>query len=195
MPRKCTVCQNLQREAIDKALVSCESIRDIAGRFEISRAALDRHKKSHLPERLQLANQAEGERQAVNVLTELQACLDRIRRLADACDAWLDDPDVPGQYDIGPRAGDVSVIFTEPGPMGKRIRRKARLSSLIEQVEKKGDRQVVLLETKHADPRELILKAIAGQKELLSMFIAAYDVQEMLQLLEDLEEKVNAKSN
>ena len=195
MPRKCTICTHPQREAIDTALVKGDSIRDIAGRFEISRSALSRHKDAHLPVALVQAQRADDENQAVNVLGELQACLERARRLADACDRWLDDPDVPGQYDIGPRAGDVSVIFTEPGPMGKRIRRKARLSSLIEQVEKKGDRQVVLLETKHADPRELILKAIAGQKELLSMFIAAYDVQEMLQLLEDLEEKVNAKSN
>jgi len=193
MPRKCTVCQNPQREDIDKALVSCESIRDISGRFEISRAALDRHKKSHLPERLQLANQAEGERQAVNVLAELQACLERARRLADACDRWLDDPDVPGQYDIGPRAGDVSVIYTEPGPMGKRIRRKASLARLVELAEGAGDREIVLLKTKHADPRELLLRAIAGQKELLSMFIAAYDVEQLLGRLAELEEKINAQ--
>lgn len=48
MARTCTICSNPQLQEIDQALVAGGSIRDIAGRFGISRSALDRHKRDHL---------------------------------------------------------------------------------------------------------------------------------------------------
>lgn len=49
MPRVCTVCKHTERSAIDAALVNSEPLRDIAGRFGISKSALERHAGKHLP--------------------------------------------------------------------------------------------------------------------------------------------------
>ena len=48
MPRRCTICEHAQRQDIDKALVSGESLRSLKARFGVSASALSRHRKSHL---------------------------------------------------------------------------------------------------------------------------------------------------
>ena len=47
MPRTCLACASSNRVEIDKALANGTSLRDIAGRWGVSRSALDRH-KSHV---------------------------------------------------------------------------------------------------------------------------------------------------
>lgn len=49
MARVCTVCRNENRSAIDAALANNESLRDISGRFHVSKSALERHAGKHLP--------------------------------------------------------------------------------------------------------------------------------------------------
>ncbi len=48
MPPKCSICYHPDRQTIDQALVSGETLRDIAQRFAVSRDALYRH-KAHIP--------------------------------------------------------------------------------------------------------------------------------------------------
>ena len=43
MSRPCSICAHPARKAIDKALASGESLRDIAGRTGTTKSALDRH--------------------------------------------------------------------------------------------------------------------------------------------------------
>jgi hypothetical protein len=50
--------ENLHRASIDKALLSGESFRNIAGRFDISRSAVFRHKAEHIPGTLIKAKEA-----------------------------------------------------------------------------------------------------------------------------------------
>ena len=50
MPRKCSICEHPRRSEIDAALLGSETLTEIAKRFEISRAALFRHKDNHLEE-------------------------------------------------------------------------------------------------------------------------------------------------
>ena len=59
MPRTCTVCRHLERDAIDTALVAGkESLRGSAWRFGLSASALRRHKADHLPVALLKASDA-----------------------------------------------------------------------------------------------------------------------------------------
>lgn len=165
MARRCSVCDHAQRAEIDRALVSeGASIRDVAGRFNLGRSAVARHKDAHIPAALADAVEQERLDEAVDLMAELRACIDRVKLMVDATDRWLRDPDDPDQYDIGARAEDVDVIYTEPAPNGKgRLRRKAKLSTLLERIEADKGRgwRVESVETKYADPRELLLKALA----------------------------------
>lgn len=57
MPRNCTACMHPQRDAIDLALLSGETLRAIAKRFGVSVAAVNRH-RDHLPGQLVKAQEA-----------------------------------------------------------------------------------------------------------------------------------------
>jgi hypothetical protein len=49
MPRTCTVCGPPERHAIEKALVAGGAYRDIAGRYGLTKSAVERQKAEHLP--------------------------------------------------------------------------------------------------------------------------------------------------
>lgn len=190
MARPCSICTHNDRESIDKSLVSGESCRKVAESFGIGESSVHRHKREHLPALLAKAMEREEEHagelqalvkaqdqqeqeQAINVIEELRRCFQRVNLLFDACDRWLRDPEDPSRYDIGPRADDVKVIYMEMGPDDKLIRKKAPLSQLIARLERNGF-DVQSYETKHADPRELVLKTaerLQGQSELLAKLL------------------------
>ncbi len=191
MARTCTICAHPQREVIDTALVTGESLRNLAERFAISAAALHRHRRDHLAEVLakakhaqqnradahavavgeQIATQeARGHEHALDVMTELGRCFTRVNLLFDACHAWLLDPEDPTRYFLGPRADDVQVIYWGRDSNGQAVTKKAPLSEILARVENAGVR-VERWEAKYADPRELALKVAAqlkGQTELLA---------------------------
>jgi hypothetical protein len=180
---------------IDKALVAGnDSDRSIASRFGIGVGAVQRHRNAHLPATLARAQKVQAERKAaqcaaivqahearqddaaVDVMGELQRALRRVNLLFDACDRWLQDPDDPSRYDVSARAEDIDVIYTELVD-GKEARKKAKLSELWARLEEAGrevGRSLVLVETKHADPRELLLKAastLRGQLEVIGKML------------------------
>jgi len=49
MPRRCTICDHPQHEAIEQALIAGQALRDIAGHYHLSKSALARHKERHAP--------------------------------------------------------------------------------------------------------------------------------------------------
>jgi hypothetical protein len=61
MPRRCIVCDHLEKHSIDEALVSGASYRSVARRFELSESAVYRHKTEHLPAHLLKARELEEE--------------------------------------------------------------------------------------------------------------------------------------
>jgi uncharacterized protein (DUF2235 family) len=185
MPRKCSVCGNSRVEEINKCLVKGETIRNIAKQFSISPASVNRH-KDHLPQTLIKSQEVVEAVKATSVLSELQKCFTRVNKLFDACDEWLRDVDDPEKYNLDPRASDVSIIYSEEGPDGKPIRRKATMSRLLAEIRGAGY-MIESWETKHADPRELILKTagrLAGQIEILAKLILLMDQEKRLEALE-----------
>ncbi|HUW08770.1 MAG TPA: hypothetical protein VM537_03530, partial [Anaerolineae bacterium] len=126
------------------------------------------------------AQEAAEVAQADDVMAQLRLCFKRVNLLFDACDRWLRDADNPEQYDIGPRTEDLDVTYWEPGPNGKPVRRKAKLSALLQQVQaQRGATFTVdVVESKYADPRELVLKTagrLQGHIELLAKLVGELD--------------------
>lgn len=72
MPQTCSVCRSPDRDAIDRALVAGEALRDIAGRFGPAKSAVARH-KDHLPGHLRKAAEAEDVARAIDVVGQLRA--------------------------------------------------------------------------------------------------------------------------
>jgi hypothetical protein len=202
MPRTCTICAHPQRPAIDKALVGSGTFRNIALCFETSETALFRHKAQHLRPLLAQAQQREARRgdvlgaqvqqqdaaeqaHALDVMTELQRCFERVNLLFDACDRYLRDPDDPSRYDVGPRADDVLVTYLDRFADGSMRPKKAPLSRLLAKLAD-GGIPAEHWESKHADPRELILKTagqLKGQVELLAKLLGELDERPQINVL------------
>jgi hypothetical protein len=160
MPMPCQVCTHRNRKEIDQALVErrpvMEIIRQYAPDGEISKWSMRRHRLGHLPATMVKAKEAEDVTEASSLLRELERCIARVNKLYDACDRYLTDPDNSEQYDVGPRAEDIEVTYDEFVD-GRRLRRKARLSTLLEEIQT-GERIIERTDNRAADPRELILK-------------------------------------
>lgn len=172
MPRTCTLCRHAEREGIERALVAGEPYRSIAARFGVSMGAIDRHKSDHLPARLVAAERAQEVASAGRVMAELERGLARVNLLLDACDRYLRDPEDPDRYDVGPRAGDVTVVYEEPVDDGRPRLRRERLSVLLARLgstEAGLGLRVVATEVKHADPRELLLKTAGRLRDQLEL--------------------------
>lgn len=85
MAGTCSACRHKQRGAIDEALARGESVRDIAGRFKLSKTAVDRHGRDHLTKALAKAEAAEVVRadDLLSKIDGLEADANRIRKAAE----------------------------------------------------------------------------------------------------------------
>jgi hypothetical protein len=201
MARHCTVCDHPKVEEINRALVAGEAYRNVSLRFDTSVMALCRHKQQHLPDLLAkaqaereaaqgeaLLDQVEQQEQkeqahAIDVMAELSRCLDRVNKLFDACDEWLRDPEDPDRYTVEPRSEEVRVIYTEDED-GRQVRKKARLSELLDRLN--GHYNLWTVETKHADPRGLVLKTaerLQGHLQLVAMLLGKLQVSPTVNIL------------
>ncbi len=186
MSRTCTVCGHQERHAIDTALVAAsDPYRTIADRYGLSHQALIRHKADHVLADLLAAWEAERAQNGQDLVAELRRWMGYITKVLEACDRWLTDPDDATRYDLGPRAHEVLVHYEEQDvtPQGRplMLRRKARLSDLLERAEQgSGDVTITLVEHKAADPRKLIIDATArleGHLRMLAELIGKLQTQ------------------
>ena len=76
MPRKCTVCEHEKVEEINRLLLEGVSLRDLAGRYSVSKTALHRHKQDHLPAKLVKAQEARE-------IAKADSLLDQVTELRD----------------------------------------------------------------------------------------------------------------
>src|SRR3954451_12797559 len=111
MPRVCTICTHPDRPAIDMMLVNGRSLRDIAGRFSISKSALERHRAEHLPATMVKAQEAEDVAHAIDVVKQLKA-------INTACLAVLGD---------ARKAGDGELVLKAVDRVQRQIELQAKL--------------------------------------------------------------------
>ncbi|MCI0490787.1 MAG: hypothetical protein L0229_29695 [Blastocatellia bacterium] len=175
MANTCTICKHPNRLDIERAIARRESLRNIAKQFQVGYSAVNRH-QSCIAAELEEVREAGKLERAVSIETELANCFARVNRLLDACDAWLRDPDDPARYDIGPRAEEVTVIYTVENGDGPPLRKKDSMADLLGQLASRG-LDVQLIEVKHADPRELFLNTIRtlhSEIDILAKLRGAY---------------------
>ena len=83
MPRRCSVCDHPERAAIDAALVEGASYRTIAHQFSLSRYAVGRHAREHLPVHLAAAQEAATAASADDLLSQVEALRQKATRIGD----------------------------------------------------------------------------------------------------------------
>ena len=90
MGRTCTICHHDDAHQINLALVRRDSYRAIASRFGVSKPALQRHSRDHLPKLLVEANHAIEAANADDLLGRMQAMIARIEAFLDRAEANKD---------------------------------------------------------------------------------------------------------
>jgi hypothetical protein len=86
MPRTCSICEHSQRVEIDRALVGDASNRSLASLYDVSEAAVRRHKANHLPAKLAQARAVEEVAQADDLLAEVRALQQRTLTILEAAE-------------------------------------------------------------------------------------------------------------
>jgi hypothetical protein len=161
-----------KRKEIRNRLARGDYLLTISKKYGITCKALKNYLENRMPQAL--ARKAEqsivsaqksykvAERKAITDAQELfdiiLKAVQRMETLSDSCDEYLQDPDNPGNYYMGPRAHDVQVIYYIKGANGKPTKVKKSLQEIIGQMEKHGivDPQIKSNDT---DPRVLLVKA------------------------------------
>ncbi len=83
--KTCAVCSHPSRAEIDRLLVEKVSLRDIAGRFGVSRSALSRH-AGHIPGALVAAKEAGKVADAGTLLDQVQGLVVRATGILDGAE-------------------------------------------------------------------------------------------------------------
>src|SRR5689334_7419231 len=175
MPRRCTVCTHPDSFKIGLAIIrDSGSLREIARHYGLHHEALARHAESHIAELVKTAKASDGE-EAIELRDELASAFATLKQLTNACSDWLTDPERPGHFYAGPRTSEVEVIYDEspeeqPGGEVVTVRRKARLSALLERVAGVLGISVVSTAAKMVpNPRETLMQALDKHLKYLYM--------------------------
>lgn len=161
MPRKPEVEQHPDRAKIVKALIKGDkSLRAIAGQYGTSKSALQRYLNKHLLPRAAKAAQERELKDGESVLKYLERIIADLQMMLDACKDYLRDPEDPDKFYLGPQAQEITVGYWEINSDGKRGPvQKRKLSDLLNEIESTG-KVISSVNTKHADPRDLLIKAV-----------------------------------
>ncbi len=108
------------------------------------------------------------------LLARIEDTIVYVQKMYEACDEWLTDPNDPSSYTLDSRAEEIKVIYeetyTDNNGDEHTKRRTEDLQKLLDQVLSEDDK-LILVETKKADPRKLVLdtaNTMSKQLELLA---------------------------
>jgi hypothetical protein len=152
----------------------------------VSKDAASRH-RACIAEALEAGRKAQAIESAINVEAELVFCRDTMKKLAVACMEMLADPERPGELYVGPRTDEIDVTYTDDAD-DEKVRRKAKLSALIERVETRNSITAAWAESKYADPRELLIKASSALGNHMKTYHGFKQAGELEALRRDVEE-------
>src|SRR5215470_8551522 len=89
MPRTCSVCRNPRRDSINEALLTGQSLRNVAERFGTSVTALHRHRKE-IPKKIVKATEAR-DIMGDTLLTQVRGLIGKANAILERAEASGDD--------------------------------------------------------------------------------------------------------
>ncbi len=87
MPRQCGVCKHAEREKIDSDLLRATPLKTLAERYHVSTAALFRHGRAHVAERLRKAFEEGEASKARSLLSQIEELTGRGRDILNKAEA------------------------------------------------------------------------------------------------------------
>src|SRR5262245_17520800 len=90
MPRTCSVCRNPRRDSINEALLTGQSLRNVAERFGTSVTSLHRHRKE-IPKKIVKATEARDIVLGDTLLSQVQGLIEKAVAILERAEASGDD--------------------------------------------------------------------------------------------------------
>lgn len=170
--RAWTVDNHPDRDKIVAAVIEGRSsLRTIARQYDIDPACVSRYLSDRLAPAAAAVQAERGKAEGEAVLARLEAIMAKMDKLLTACDEYLQDPDNPERYELGPRSWEIDIVYrTVEGDTDKMINRKESLQTLLEKIDAEGY-QPWEVRFKQADPRKLIVDtatALTRQLEVMA---------------------------
>ncbi len=166
MPRTCTVCTHSEREAIDEALVGGSSNLSVSSLFDVSEAAVRRHKSNHLPATLAKAEEAKEVSRADDLLNQVRALQNKTLNLLLKAES----------------AGDLRTALQGVREARGNVELLAKLSGELD------ERPVVnvLVSPEWLELRTIIVRTLEPHQEAREAVLRAYRERAMVELRDDL---------
>jgi hypothetical protein len=189
-----SVDKHPKKNAIIRDLVNQVPYSQIASNYGMSHNAVLRYATQKL--RMSAAKAlAKGHYNGEALLARIEDTIVYVQKMYDACNDWLQDPEDHSKYNLDPRAYEHQVIYnwiiTDGEGNDTRIRKKANLQELLERAMRE-DEEIIKVESKVADPRNLVLQtAQTLNKQLETLAKIAGVVQEVTQV--DVNVNVNTQ--
>ena len=159
------------KKKIDEDLLNRDSFKQIGERYGYTGAEISKYYKDRLLPQLAKSIREERKEEVGEIIGKLTNTMVKLDKLLRACDLWLTDPDNPDEYNLNPRASEIIVVYNElvMGERGaKNVRHKKSLQELLLETSDLYE-NVLQLNSKSADPRELILKTSSEVREQLKL--------------------------
>jgi len=161
-----------RKVAITEDILSGMSIRDVAAKHRTHANNISRFINKQLSLAIHDSELRSRLDSAEGIRGKLTSHLERIDKLFDACEEFLQDPDNPERYYLGPRAQEVRVVYYTRDDNGKRVKESAMLDELLARA---GDKiEVDQTGFEVTDPRKVILataQVATKQLEVLARLV------------------------
>ena len=170
-----------KKNAIIRDLINQVPYQTIVDNYGLSYGSVQRYASKQL--RMHAAKAlAKNQYDGVALLSRIEDTIVYVQKMYDACNDWLEDPDDHSKYNLDPRAYEHQVIYNKiiPGDdKDIRIRKKDSLQELLDRAIK-DDEEVIKVESKVADPRNIVLQtATTLNKQLETLAKIVGVVQEV----------------
>ena len=175
MPKRIAeVDKHPQKDKIIKALVKGTSFREITGQYGISKSSLSRYLNDSLFPKVAKHVAERDMKDAKFVLSEIDSIISKMKKLYDACDEYLTDPDNPDKYSLMPRAWEQEIKYLDYSNVSEENPKPEQKTMMVQDlINEMRDHKKELIEIKykHHDPRKIITETatvMTKQLELLA---------------------------
>lgn len=175
MPKRTTeIDKHPQKEKIIKAVIKGVPFSEITERYGIPKSTMCDYMRDKLIPKIAKHEAERDMKDSKFVLSEIASIMSKMKKMYDACDEYLTDPDNPDKYSLLPRAWEMDVKYLDyrnvPEDNPKPVQKSMTLQALIDEM-RGQQKELVEIKYKHHDPRKVITETatvLTKQLELLA---------------------------
>lgn len=156
--RKRKIDQHPQKQEIIEALVRGDTYQEITSKYGVSKNQLSDYMRQELGRKVAMVKRDEDILDGTFVLDNAAKAAKSLRKLLESCNTYLQDPDDPDAFAVGPRAEEVDIIVQHYDEEGRpTYTERGTLQDFLTQIEKEKSGDVSEAKYNHADPRKLVI--------------------------------------